>query len=172
MPAACNGDSGNANPNCALDYRYQSGLCRAEVLSAPDAGFHYLLVVLALSLIGLLTVPIYWGSTASRELFDNFYYIWAKLKNGDEECKDVEWRRRMNFVLDQLRTSNSLTTRYALYHGLAALADLLALVLVLLCTINFSALGLDTELPPLDLGDSGNSTTWSSLFRSRHACDV
>ena len=78
----------------------------------------------------------------------------------------------MNFVLDQLRTSNSLTTRYALYHGLAALADLLALVLVLLCTINFSALGLDTELPPLDLGDSGNSTTWSSLFRYRHASDV
>ena len=46
------------------------------------------------------------------------------------------------------------------------------LSLTLLCTINFSALGLDTELPPLDLGDSGNSTTWSSLFRSRHACDV
>merc|ERR1711972_190195 len=65
VPAACNGDSGNANPNCALDYKYQSGLCRAEVLSAPDAGFHYLLVVLALSLIGLLTVPIYWGAPAA-----------------------------------------------------------------------------------------------------------
>ena len=141
-------------------------------MSTSDSSFHYMLVGLSLVLTGLLTVPIYWGSARTKELFDNFYYIWAKLKNGDEECKEVEWRRRMNFVLDQLRTSNSLTTRYALYHGLAALADLLALVLVLLCTINFSALGLDTELPPLDLGDSGNSTTWSSLFRSRHASDV
>ena len=103
VPSACNGDSGNTNPNCALDYRYQSGLCRAEVLSMPDAGFQYLLVILALSLIGLLTVPIYWGSSSSRELFDNFYYIWAKLKNGDEECKDTEWKRRMHFVLDQLK---------------------------------------------------------------------
>ena len=28
-----------------------------------------------------------------QELYDNFYYIWAKLKNNDEECKDVEWKR-------------------------------------------------------------------------------
>ena len=167
VPAACNGDSGNANPNCALDYRYQSGLCRAEVLSAPDAGFHYLLVVLALSLIGLLTVPIYWGSTASRELFDNFYYIWAKLKNGDEECKDTEWKRRMHFVLDQLKNSKSLSTRYALYHGLALLLDLVALTVVVLFTLNFTEYGLDNNLPSLDVdGGSHNGTTWSSLFKS------
>ena len=167
VPAACNGDSGNANPNCALDYRYQSGLCRAEVLSAPDAGFHYLLVVLALSLIGLLTVPIYWGSTASRELFDNFYYIWAKLKNGDEECKDTEWKRRMHFVLDQLKNSKSLSTRYALYHGLALLLDLVALTVVVLFTLNFTEYGLDNNLPSLDVdGGAHNGTTWSSLFKS------
>lgn len=151
VPAACNGDSGNANPNCALDYRYQSGVCRNEVLSTPDSGFHYLLVVLALSLIGLLTVPIYWGSTASRELFDNFYYIWAKLKNGDEECKDTEWKRRMHFVLDQLKNSKSLSTRYALYHGLALLLDLVALTVVILFTLNFTEYGLDNNLPSLDV---------------------
>ena len=45
-------------------------------------------------LLGLLTIPLYWGSAATRELYDNFYYIWAKLKNGDEETKDAEWKRR------------------------------------------------------------------------------
>ena len=47
-----------------------------------------------------------------QELFENFYYIWAKLKNGDAECKDVEWKRRMHFVLDQLKSGKTLTTRY------------------------------------------------------------
>lgn len=169
VPTACSGDSGNTNPNCALDYRYQSGLCRAEVLSLPDAGFHYLLILLALALIGLLTVPIYWGSTASRELFDNFYYIWAKLKNGDEECKDTEWKRRMHFVLDQLKNSKSLSIRYALYHGLALLLDLVALTIVIVFTLNFTEYGLNNELPSLDdgMGGANNGTTWSSLFKSQ-----
>ena len=47
-----------------------------------------------------------------QELFENFYYIWAKLKNGDSECKDVEWKRRMHFVLDQLKSGKTLTTRW------------------------------------------------------------
>ena len=64
-------------------------------MSTADSSFHYMLVGLSLVLTGLLTVPIYWGSARTKELFDNFYYIWAKLKNGDEECKDVEWRRRI-----------------------------------------------------------------------------
>jgi len=166
VPAACSGDSGNTNPNCALDYNYQSGICRNEVLSTPDAGFHYLLIVLALLLIGALTVPIYWGSTASKELFDNFYYIWAKLKNGDEECKDTEWKRRMHFVLDQLKTSRSLSTRYAIYHGIALLLDLVALVVVILFTINFTEYGLENDLPSLDMDGGINNGTWSSLFKS------
>jgi len=168
VPAACNGDTGNTNPNCALDYRFQSGVCRAEVLSTPDAGFHYLLVLIALMLIGILTVPIYWGSTASKELFDNFYYIWAKLKNGDEECKDTEWKRRMHFVLDQLKSSKSLSTRYALYHGLALLLDLAALVVVIIFTINFTEYGLDNEYPSLDMEGATNGT-WSSLFKSQRS---
>jgi len=167
VPASCNQDSGNSHPNCALDWTYQSTLCKNDVLSLPDASFHYLLLVLSLLLIGLLTVPIYWGSNKSKELFDNFYYIWAKLKNGDDECKDVEWKRRMNFVLDQLKSSKSLTTRYALYHGLALVLDLLALTAVLLYTLNFTVFGLDSTLPPLELGEGHNATTWSGLFKSQ-----
>jgi len=172
VPAACNSEPGNGNPNCALDWTYQSGLCKNEVLSLPDSHFHYLLATLALLLIGLLTVPVYWGNQAGKELFDNFYYIWAKLKNGDEECKDVEWKRRMHFVLDQLKNGKSLTTRYALYHGLALLLDVSALTLVLLYTLNFTELGLDPALPPLDdpAAPGTNSTgTWSGLFRSQKA---
>ena len=148
VPTTC--ESTGTNPNCALDWTFQSGLCKAEVQSLPDASFHYLLVIIALLLISLLTVPIYWGSSASKELFDNFYYIWAKLKNGDEECKDVEWKRRMHFVLDQLKSSNKLTTRYALYHGLALVVDLVSLVIVGLYTLNFT----DLELDPLGLASA------------------
>ena len=166
VPAVCGGDSGNTNPNCALNFAYQSSVCRGEVLSAADSGFHYLLVILALALIGLLTVPIYWGSTASKELFDNFYYIWAKLKNGDAECKDTEWKRRMHFVLDQLKTSKSLTTRYALYHGLALLLDLVALTVVIIFTLNFTEYGLNNDLSSLDMDGNNNGTSWSSLFKS------
>merc|ERR1712130_998585 len=160
-----------------LDYRYQSGGCRAEVLSMPDSGFHYLLVVLALSLIGLLTVPIYWGSTASRELFDNFYYIWAKLKNGDEECKDTEWKRRMHFVLDQLKNSKSLSTRYALYHGLALLLDLVALTVVVLFTVNFTEYGLDNNLPSLDMDGGAHNGGLANSAKAKcsggqFVCDI
>ena len=78
VPVSC--ESSNTNPNCALDWTYQSGLCRGEAESIPDASFHYILLVVALLLLGLLSVPIYWGTQASKELFENFYYIWAKLK--------------------------------------------------------------------------------------------
>jgi len=167
VPAACNAETGNANPNCALDWTYQSGQCKNEVFSLPDSSFHYLVTLLSLLLIGLLTLPLYWGHQPGKELFDNFYYIWAKLKNGDEECKDVEWKRRMHFVLDQLKNGKTLTTRYAIYHGLALLLDLLALVLVVLYTLDFTEFGLDAALPPLDDPAPGtNSTTWSGLFKT------
>ena len=175
--------SSGTSTSCALDWTYQSSICSTESQSLPAAHFHYLLLGLALSMIGLLTVPIYWGNSVTKvcnvillilmfssvcqELFDNFYYIWAKLKNCDEECKDTEWKRRMNFVLDQLKTSNCLTTRYALYHGLAVISDLISLILVLLYTLNFTVFGLDSELPPLDLTEGYNGTTWSSFFRSQ-----
>jgi len=141
VPISC--ESSNTNPNCALDWTYQSGLCRDEASSIPDASFHYVLGVLALLLLSLLTVPIYWGTQTTKELYENFYYIWAKLKNGDAECKDVEWKRRMHFVLDQLKSGKTLTTRYAIYHSLALITDLVSLVIVLLYTLNFTDLGLD-----------------------------
>merc|ERR1711953_841633 len=141
VPASC--ESSNTNPNCALDWTYQSGLCRSEAESIPDASFHYVLLGVALLLLGLLSVPLYWGAQASKELFENFYYIWAKLKNGDSECKDVEWKRRMHFVLDQLKSGKTLSTRYAIYHGLALLLDLLSLLTVIIYTLNFVDFGLD-----------------------------
>ena len=129
VPASC--ETSPTSPNCALDWTYQSGLCRDEASSVPDASFHYVLAVLALLLLSILTVPIYWGAQCTKvhtladimyqnipstflvlqELYENFYYIWAKLKNGDAECKDVEWKRRMHFVLDQLKSGKTLTTR-------------------------------------------------------------
>jgi len=167
VPAACSSEAGNANPNCALDWTYQSGQCKDEVLSIPDSNFHYLVTTLALLLIGLLTIPLYWGYQPGKELFDNFYYIWAKLKNGDEEVKEVEWKRRMHFVLDQLKNGKSLTTRYAIYHGVALLLDIISLILVVIYTLNFTEFGLDASLPPLDDPALGtNSTTWSGLFRA------
>jgi len=158
VPTSC--ESTNTNPNCALDWSFQSGVCKSEVQSIPDASFHYALLILALLLIGLLTVPIYFGSNASKELFDNFYYIWAKLKNGDEETKDVEWKRRMHFVLDQLKAGKTLTTRYALYHGLALVLDLISLLVVGLYTLNFSNLDLD----PLGLASATGGKCASDGF--------
>ena len=55
--------------------------------------------------------PRYIAKQTVQELFENFYYIWAKLKSGDAECKDVEWKRRMHFVLDQLKSGKTLSTR-------------------------------------------------------------
>jgi len=151
-------ESSNTNPNCALDWTFQSGLCRDEASSIPDASFHYVLGVLALLLLGVITVPIYWGTQASKELFENFYYIWAKLKNGDAECKDVEWKRRMHFVLDQLKSGKTLTTRYAIYHSLALLIDIISLITVLIYTLNFTDLGLD----PLGL-NTGNKCAYDGF---------
>lgn len=64
VPISC--ESSNTNPNCALDWTYQSGLCRDEASSIPDASFHYVLGVLALLLLSLLTVPIYWGTQTTK----------------------------------------------------------------------------------------------------------
>ena len=80
--------------SCALDWSYQSGICKAEAASLGDSTLHLLLAGVSVLLLSLLSIPLYWGSTATKELYDNFYYIWAKLRNGDEETKDAEWKRR------------------------------------------------------------------------------
>ena len=64
VPASC--ERSNTDPNCALDWTFQSGLCRDEASSIPDASFHYVLAVLALLLLGLLTIPIYWGTQTTK----------------------------------------------------------------------------------------------------------
>ena len=56
--------------------------------------------------------PVSPSQLSARELFNNFHYIWAKLRSGEEECKDVEWKRRTQFVLEQLRTGDTLTRRW------------------------------------------------------------
>ena len=80
-------------------------MCRGEAQSLPAATFPHLLLAVAALLLGLLSLPIYWGAPgtrwvtshqspiqlSTRELFNNFHYIWAKLRGGEEECKDVEW---------------------------------------------------------------------------------
>ena len=55
----------------------------------------------------------------------------------------------MHFVLDQLKSGKALTTRYAVYHGLALLVDTIALALVGLYTLNFM------NIDPLGLGTDG-----------------
>ena len=66
VPASC--ETSPTSPNCALDWTYQSGLCRDEASSVPDASFHYVLAVLALLLLSILTVPIYWGAQCTKVL--------------------------------------------------------------------------------------------------------
>ena len=80
VPVSC--ESSNTNPNCALDWTYQSGLCRGEAESIPDASFHYVLLVVALLLLGLLTVPIYWGTQASKVDTDmNRQNVYSNFRN-------------------------------------------------------------------------------------------
>ena len=58
--------SSGTSTSCALDWTYQSSICSTESQSLPAAHFHYLLLGLALSMIGLLTVPIYWGNSVTK----------------------------------------------------------------------------------------------------------
>ena len=52
--------------NCALDWSYQSGVCKPEAQSLPAANFHYLLLGVAIILVSVLTVPIYWGTNVTK----------------------------------------------------------------------------------------------------------
>ena len=64
VPMGCT--SSGTSTNCALDWSYQSGVCKAEAQSLPAANFHYLLLGLASLMLALLTVPIYWGTSVSK----------------------------------------------------------------------------------------------------------
>ena len=64
VPAGCT--SSPTSTSCALDWTFQSGLCRAEAQSLPAANFHYLLLSLGLLLVAVLTVPIYWGTNVTK----------------------------------------------------------------------------------------------------------
>ena len=75
VPVGCT--SSGTSTSCALDWGYQSGVCRAEAQSLPAASFHYLLVTIGLSLLAILTVPIYWGTSVTKvnEMNINYYHF-------------------------------------------------------------------------------------------------
>ena len=76
VPVGCT--SSGTSTSCALDWGYQSGVCRAEAQSLPAASFHYLLVTIGLSLLAILTVPIYWGTSVTKvniEVNTNHYHF-------------------------------------------------------------------------------------------------
>ena len=64
VPVGCT--TSGTSTSCALDWAHQSGVCRAEAHSLPAASFHYLLVTIGLSLLAILTVPVYWGASITK----------------------------------------------------------------------------------------------------------
>jgi len=142
VPSSCQGRPASAN--CARDWVYLSSQCEKTFLSYPDTNFHYLLLLASTLFFALLCSPIFYGNPSCTELFASFSSIW-KLKNNDPITKDVEWRRKMNLILDQLKTSTTLTKNYALYHGLGILIDGTSLLLVSLYTLHFFDFSLPTS---------------------------
>ena len=59
--------------------------------------------------------------------------------------QEVEWRRKMHLILDQLKTGTLLTSRYSLYHGLGLAVDGPALVLAGLSTLHYFDVALPTS---------------------------
>ena len=60
--------------------------------------------------------------------------------------KEVEWRRRLHLILDQLKSGTLLTSRYSLYHGLGLLAvDGPSLLLAGLYTLHYFDVSLPTS---------------------------
>ena len=49
----------------------------------------------------------------------------------------------MHFVLEQLKSGQVLTRRYALYHGLALIADLISLAATAVFSFSLADIGLD-----------------------------
>jgi len=142
VPTSCQGRPSSAN--CARDWVYLSSQCEQTFLSYPDTNFHFLLLLASALFFGLLGSPIFYGNPACTELFASFSSIW-KLKNNDPLTKDVEWKRKMHLILDQLKSSSTLTKNYALYHGLGLAIDGLSFLLVSLYTLHFFDFSLPTS---------------------------
>ena len=68
----------------------------------------------------------------------------------------------MHFVLDQLKSGKTLTTRYALYHGLALVLDVISLTLLVIYTLNFM------DIDPLGLGTDGSCSFGTFSCRTPH----
>ena len=92
----------------------------------------------------LLSSPIFYGNTTCSELFANFSSIW-KLRNNDPVTKEVEWRRRMHLVMEQLKSESILTRQYSIYHGLGFVLDFLTFLLVSLYTLHYFDFSLPTS---------------------------
>ena len=74
----------------------------------------------------------------------------------------------MHFVLDQLKSGKTLTTRYALYHGLALFLDVISLTLLIIYTLNFmdvDPLGLGTDGAACSFGTFSCRTPHKTLFK-------
>ena len=156
--------------NCARDWLYLSSQCEASFLSYPDTSLHFLLLTAAILFFSLLSSNIFYGNTSCGELFNNFSSIW-KLRNSEPVTKvirvqhdmaailllqDVEWRRRMQLILSQLKSGTLLTCQYSLYHGLGLALDCLTLLLVSLYTLHYWDVPLPSSYFALTNTEDGN----------------
>jgi len=140
VPKACQAKP--ASLDCARDWVYPTNKYTSLFLTYPDTNFHYLLLTLSAAFFLLLSQPLFYGSTLCTELFATFSSIW-KLRTNDPICQDVEWRRKMQLILGQLKAGTALTQAYSLYQVVGLLLDGLGLLLTSLYTLHF----LDFSLP-------------------------
>jgi len=142
VPLSCVGRP--YSTNCARDWLFLSTQCESTFLSYPDTNFHFLLLIASGLFLLLLSSPIFYGNTTCSELFANFSSIW-KLRNNDPVTKEVEWRRRMHLVMEQLKSESILTRQYSIYHGLGFVLDFLTFLLVSLYTLHYFDFSLPTS---------------------------
>lgn len=122
----------------------RSGQSEDTFLSYPDTNFHFLLLGAAALFISLLSSPMFYGNSSCSELFAGFSSIW-KLRTNDPVTRELEWRRRMQLILEQLKTGSLLTRQYAMYHGIGLLLDWVTLLLVSLYTLHYFDWSLPTS---------------------------
>jgi len=131
------------SPKCSLDWSYQSHLCEEELLSYPDASFHLLLLMKGALFLSVLILPIFYGNPACTDQFTGISGLW-RLRSNAPVTGQLEWRRKMVLVLEQLKSSTLLTRHYSLYHTLGLTLDSISLLISLLYSLHF----LDYHLPP------------------------